>query len=103
MELMDILEYDLKTIGKCRYEKLGQAPTRVNDEPGTYQRHIVNIERDGVFHIITPALPHTFAYDDEVEIDGEAFFLEDTSWNGRDVAPARNVFAKNIKRVGGNN
>lgn len=103
MELMDILQYDNQTIGKCRYEKLGQAPTRVNGESGTYQRHIVNNGKDGVYHIITPALPHTFDYDDEVEIDGDSFFFEDTSWNGPDVSPARNVFAKNLKRVGGNN
>ena len=103
MELMDILQYDPKTIGTFRYETLGQAPNQVNTVSGTFQRHIVNNGKDGVFHVITPALPHTFDYDEEVELSGDAFFFEDTSWNGRDVSPARNIFATNLKRVGGNN
>ncbi|MEX2803844.1 cytoplasmic protein [Streptococcus sp. H31] len=102
MELIDNLKLKSDFVGKVFYEELGTAPRRVNGVAGTYQRHIVNNERHGVFHIITPALPEVFQFDDEVEIDGECYFLEDTSWNGQDVSPAMNVLAKKLKRVGGN-
>lgn len=102
MEIIDNLKLKKDFVGKFFYEQLGQAPRRVNEEAGNYQRHIVNNEKHGVFHIITPALSQTFEFDDELEIDGDCFFLEDTAWNGQDVPPAMNVLAKGFKRVGGN-
>lgn len=49
MEIIDNLKLKKDFVGKFFYEQLGQAPRRVNNEVGSYQRHIVNNEKHGVF------------------------------------------------------
>lgn len=96
---LETLKLNPDFVGQAYYEGQGTAPTIVNGQRGQYARHILNNERHGQFHVITPATAEVHPHDALVEIIDPLFFEDYV--NGRSVAPAINVLAKGLKVVAG--
>lgn len=85
-------------IGKAIYEKQEAGPAQMNGKAGHYVRHVLFSEKHGVFHVLSKATAEVYPAGAWVEVVNP-LFLPDTTVNGRNVAPALNVWAEKLQVV----
>lgn len=78
-------------------KKENNSPNYVFGERGTFMRHVVESEKHGIFHVITPATNEVLQMDTIVKLVNPILFIDRV--NGNDVAPNINVFAEKLDRV----
>lgn len=82
-------------IGKAIYEGSEKGPARMGDTAGSYMRHSLFNEEHGKFHVITLASSKVVPKGAWVEVVEPKLHV-DYGVNGRNVEPARNVWAKEL-------
>lgn len=87
-------------LGKLLYVGQETAPRQVDGKEGKYQRHRLASDVHGFFDVIAPAGTVVFEQDAEVRVIDPVLY-PDRGVNGRDVAPALNVYAKGLEIVKG--
>lgn len=82
-------------IGDSIYDGFEQGPSQMNGQKGNYIRHKLFNEKHGVFHVITSQSAEVIPQGATVKVENPLLFI-DYSVNGRNVEPAKNVWAEKI-------
>ncbi|MCC9855941.1 hypothetical protein HK170_00360 [Streptococcus agalactiae] len=85
-------------IGDAIYEGFEAGPAQLNGKKGSYTRHILFNEKHGKFYVYTPASSRVIGNGKMVTVEKPLLFI-DTTFNGRNIEPAKNVWAEKLIEV----